>query len=482
MFEIVQKNNHPNNGAKIKVVGVGGGGGNIVSTMIEQGVKFVDFMVANTDMQALQSHPSKIKIQLGGELTKGLGAGANPEIGREAAMESYSDLRSQLEGADMVFITAGMGGGTGTGAAPIVAKAAKEADALTIGVVTLPFQFEGKRRKEQAHQGIYDLKQQVDTLIVVPNEKLIALASENLSLVDSFKKVDEILLRAVRSVADLINVHGLINLDFSDICTIMRNRGTAIMGIGEGYGAHRSMEAARAAMVSPLLENIDIDGARGIILSMMGPSDLSLKEVNDAATLITERTHEDAEIVFGAVIDPNMKEGQVRITLIATGFLSEKESKSKFSTSSKIASTPSTSSTSTGSIGINNIATSSSVPTQPSPKNNSNRLNLSYSYPKQKEQNTFQKRQAPLTPLKKNPNLNPQENTSLKTANEHKVAAEESKIGALFTSPFKSRSLSSGFFKHRSESQRPVDGTSKDDLEVPAFMRQPLSDNQDESN
>ena len=331
MFEIIHKNGsgqarNTSSGAKIKVIGVGGGGGNIVSTMIEQGVKFVEFLVANTDMQAIQAHTATTKIQLGADLTKGLGAGANPEIGKESALESYNEIRSHLEGTDMVFITAGMGGGTGTGAAPLIAKAAKEVDVLTIGVVTLPFRFEGKRRREQAYEGIRELQQQVDTLIVIPNEKLISLANENLTLMESFKKVDEILLRAVRSVADLINVHGLINLDFSDICTVMRNRGTAIMGVGEGCGAHRTLEAARSAMASPLLEKVDIQGAKGIILSIMGPADLSLKEVNDAATLITDRTHEDAEIVFGAVIDPEMKEGKVKVTLIATGLVLREES------------------------------------------------------------------------------------------------------------------------------------------------------------
>ena len=347
MFEIVHKNNpgqrgsgrsagSSGSGAKIKVIGVGGGGGNIVSTMIEQGVKFVEFLVANTDMQALQSHAATTKIQLGADLTKGLGAGANPEIGKEAAIESYNELRSHLEGTDMVFITAGMGGGTGTGAAPLVAKAAKEVDALTIGVVTLPFRFEGKRRREQAYDGIKELQQQVDTLIIIPNEKLISLANESLTLMESFKKVDEILLQAVRSVADLINVHGLINLDFSDIRTVMHSRGTAIMGVGEGCGAHRTLEAARSAMISPLLEKVDIHGAKGIILSIMGPADLSLKEVNDAATLIMDRTHEDAEIVFGAVIDPQMKDGQVKVTLIATGLLLEEKKHPKPSLSQEI--------------------------------------------------------------------------------------------------------------------------------------------------
>jgi cell division protein FtsZ len=306
-------------GATIKLIGVGGGGNNAVTTMIEGGLTGVEFVVANTDIQALDAHKAQNKIQLGRELTRGLGAGANPEIGKRAAIESYNDIVEALEGADMVFVTAGMGGGTGTGGAPIVAKIAKELGALTIGVVTKPFSFEGKKRMRHAMQGINELKESVDTLIVIPNQKLLSISHEKTSLIDTFKKADEVLLQAVKGISDLINIRGLINLDFADIRTVMSTQGMAIMGTGSAAGENRAVEAATASISSPLLENISIDGATGIIINVTGGRDLSLHEVNEASTLITEAAHEDAEIIFGAVIDESMGD-EVRVTVIATGF------------------------------------------------------------------------------------------------------------------------------------------------------------------
>ncbi|MGE0631471.1 MAG: cell division protein FtsZ [Pseudobdellovibrionaceae bacterium] len=306
-------------GANIKVVGVGGGGGNAVQTMIEGGMSGAEFIVANTDIQALQHNKASGKIQLGLELTKGLGAGANPDIGRRAAIESYNEIVEKLDGADMVFVTAGMGGGTGTGGAPIVAKIARELGALTIGVVTRPFIFEGKRRMKHADFGLGDLKENVDALIVIPNQKLLAVAGDKTPLIDTFKKADAVLLDAVKGISDLINKRGLINLDFADIRTVMSGKGMAIMGTGYAKGENRAVEAATAAISSPLLENIAIDGATGIIINVTGGPDLSLFEVNEASTLITEAAHEDAEIIFGAVIDESLVD-EVRVTVVATGF------------------------------------------------------------------------------------------------------------------------------------------------------------------
>lgn len=316
MFELEE---NINIGANIKVVGVGGGGSNAVSTMIASEMTGVEFIVANTDIQALNANKAPNKIQLGLDLTKGLGAGANPDVGRRAAIESYNEIVEKIEGSDMVFVTAGMGGGTGTGGAPIVAKIARELGALTIGVVTKPFQFEGKKRTKHAEAGLQELKENVDTLIVIPNQKLLTIAAERTPLLETFKKADEVLLQAVKGISDLINIRGLINLDFADIRTVMSSKGIAIMGTGAARGENRAVEAATAAISSPLLENVKIDGATGIIINVTGGADLSLYEVNEASTLITEAAHEDAEIIFGAVIDDSMGD-EVRVTVIATGF------------------------------------------------------------------------------------------------------------------------------------------------------------------
>jgi cell division protein FtsZ len=305
--------------ARIKVIGVGGGGGNAVNTMIAAGLPGVDFIAANTDAQALKANLAPIKMQLGEKLTRGLGAGGNPEVGRRAAQEDVERLREHLVEADMIFITAGMGGGTGTGAAPIIAKVAKELGSLTVGVVTKPFSFEGKRRMKQADEGMKELKASVDTLIAIPNQRLLSVAGRNSSILETFKKADDVLLQAVRGISDLITVHGLINLDFADVRTIMSEMGMAMMGAAVAQGENRAIEAAQKAISSPLLEDVSIQGARGVLINITGGPDLSLHEVNEAATLIQEEADEDANIIFGAVIDESMGD-EVRITVIATGF------------------------------------------------------------------------------------------------------------------------------------------------------------------
>jgi cell division protein FtsZ len=317
MFELTEVCS--DNSAKIKVIGVGGGGGNAVNTMISYCLRGVDFISANTDAQALGASSSPIKIQIGMQITKGLGAGSNPEIGRQSALESRDEIRPYLEGSDMIFITAGLGGGTGTGAAPIIAEIARECSVLTVAVVTKPFQFEGKKRSMQAEEGIAQLRDAVDTLIVVPNQRLLSLGGRSLSLLEAFKKADDILYQAVKGISDLILVPGLINLDFADVKNIMSNMGMAIMGTGSAGGENRAVEAAQRAISSPLLEDNTIQGARGILLNITGGPDMSLYEVNEASSLIQAEAHEDANIIFGTVIDENMKD-EIRITVIATGF------------------------------------------------------------------------------------------------------------------------------------------------------------------
>ena len=317
MFDIAEENALPL-GAKIKVVGVGGGGCNAVNTMIRSGLTGVEYIVANTDSQALAASMAGTKIQLGGSVTKGLGAGANPEVGRKAAIEDYEKLSEVLDGADMVFVTAGMGGGTGTGAAPVIAKLAREMGALTVGVVTKPFAFEGKRRSRQAEEGIRTLEESVDSLISIPNQRLLQLAGESLSLVETFRAADEVLLNAVQGISDLINNTGLINADFADVATVMTNKGLSLMGTGTASGENRAVTAAKQAISSPLLEDISIDGATGIIINITGGSSLTTFETNQAVTLIMEAVDEDAEIIFGTVIDDEMGE-EIKVTVIATG-------------------------------------------------------------------------------------------------------------------------------------------------------------------
>ncbi len=308
--------------ATIKVVGVGGGGTNAVNRMIEAGLQGIEFIAINTDGQALLRSKADVRLRIGDQLTKGLGAGANPEIGRRAAEESREEIIKVLDKPDMVFITAGMGGGTGTGAAPVIAEIAKEAGALTVGVVTKPFNFEGKVRMAQAEEGIKELKERVDTLITIPNERLFQIVDKRTSVIEAFRFADDVLRQGVQGISDLITITGLINVDFADVKTIMDQAGSALMGIGVARGENRAVEAAKTAVSSPLLET-SIEGAKGIVLNITGSSDLGLFEINEAAAIITEAADPDANIIFGAVIDDKQGD-EIRITVIATGFNKKK--------------------------------------------------------------------------------------------------------------------------------------------------------------
>jgi cell division protein FtsZ len=305
--------------ALMKVVGVGGGGGNAVNRMIDEDLEGVEFISINTDAQALKNSKANLKIQIGKKLTRGLGAGARPEVGRQALEENREEVEKALEGADLVFITAGMGGGTGTGAAPVIGELARGMGALTIAIVTRPFLFEGKKRMRQAEQGLAELKRAVDTMIVVPNERLLSVVGKGTSFKDALKKADEVLLHATQGISDLIRVTGEVNVDFADVRTVMSNRGAALMGTGFGRGENRAVEAAQEAISSPLLDNISIQGAAGVLINITGGMDLNLDEVSVIAGIIQEAAGDEAEIIFGAVHDSSMKE-EVRVTVIATGF------------------------------------------------------------------------------------------------------------------------------------------------------------------
>jgi cell division protein FtsZ len=309
--------------AKIKVIGLGGGGGNAVSRMMAAQFTGVDFIVANTDMQALRASPAPVKIQLGAKLTQGLGAGSNPDVGRNAALEDPETITRLLEGADMVFITAGLGGGTGTGSAPVVASLAKDLGILTIAVVTKPFTFEGRRRMLQAEAGMDALRNVVDTLIAIPNQRLLSVVDRGTPLLEAFKVADTVLQQAVQGISDLILVPGLVNLDFADVRTIMSGMGMAMMGTGVGKGEHRALDAAQKAVASPLLDDTSIEGAKGILINFTGGADLSIHEVEEGARIVQEAAHEEANIIFGAVIDPSLGD-EVRMTVIATGFSEKK--------------------------------------------------------------------------------------------------------------------------------------------------------------
>ena len=328
----IQFHEEVRNQAKIKVIGVGGGGGNAVNRMIDARMEGVEFVTANTDLQALQMSHAPVKIQLGVKLTNGLGAGANPDVGKKGALEDADKIIEALEGADMVFVTAGLGGGTGTGAAPIIASLASEMGALTVGVVTKPFAFEGKRRLQQAEKGLAELIDAVDTMIVIPNEKLLAVA-QNAGFFESFRVADDILRQAVQGISDIITIPGIINRDFADVKAIMAGMGFAVMGTATAKGERRAVQAAQAAIASPLLEAGAIDGARGILINITGSSSLRLSEVNEASTIIQSASHEDANIIFGAVLDEKMKE-EVKITVIATGFRTLERSEQRVSAAS----------------------------------------------------------------------------------------------------------------------------------------------------
>jgi cell division protein FtsZ len=309
--------------AKIKVIGLGGGGGNAVSRMMAAQFTGVDFIVANTDLQALRASPAPVRIQLGAKLTQGLGAGSNPEVGRGAALEDPEQITKLLEGADMVFITAGLGGGTGTGAAPVVASLAKDLGILTVAVVTKPFTFEGRKRMVQAEAGLESLRSVVDTLIAIPNQRLLSVVDRGTPLLDAFRVADSVLQQAVQGISDLILVPGLVNLDFADVRTIMSGMGLAMMGTGVGRGEHRALDAAQKAVASPLLDDTSIEGARGILINFTGGRDLSIHEVEEAARIVQEAAHEEANIIFGAVLDESLAD-EVRMTVIATGFSEKK--------------------------------------------------------------------------------------------------------------------------------------------------------------
>ena len=309
----------PEAGARIKVIGVGGGGSNAVNRMVRVGLDGVQFIVANTDLQALKQNAAQIKIQIGSKLTKGLGAGADPNVGRSAALEDTDQIIQALDGADMIFVTTGLGGGTGTGAAPVIASLASELGALTVAVVTKPFKFEGKKRLLQAERGLEALRDCVDTIITIPNDRLLTIIDRATPLTDAFATADDVLRQAIQGISDLIIVPGLVNLDFADVKTIMSGMGLAMMGTGVAEGQDRAIEAARRAISSPLLEGASVNGARGVIINITGGPDLSLVEVSDASTIIQEAADEDANIIFGAVVDPTLK-GKVKITVIATGF------------------------------------------------------------------------------------------------------------------------------------------------------------------
>jgi cell division protein FtsZ len=316
----------PQLGANIKVVGVGGGGGNALNTMVNSSLAGAEFLACNTDTQALLANRATRKVQLGEKLTKGLGAGANPDVGREAALESRDLIEEALAGADMVFVTAGMGGGTGTGAAPVVADIARSIGALTVGVVTKPFTFEGNRRRKQAETGVIELKSSVDALIVIPNQRLLSIADQSMPLTEAFKRADEVLLNAVQGISDMVQVAGLVNVDFADVKTIMANQGMALMGTGRAGGAKRSIEAMQMAISSPLLEDVSIDGALGILVNITGPRDISLQEIDEAMSLIQNAADADVNLIFGALVDEKMKD-EVKITLIATGFQESRAAK-----------------------------------------------------------------------------------------------------------------------------------------------------------
>jgi len=316
---MIEFDENKNLAAKVKIIGIGGGGNNALNTMISYKLTGVEFIAANTDAQALAANLSPIKLQLGASLTKGLGAGANPEIGRKAALEDVDKIRDALKGADMVFITAGLGGGTGTGGAPVVAEVARELGILTVAIVTKPFHFEGKKRMKQAEEGLANLKMTADALITIPNQRLLGLCGKSMTLLDAFKKADEILYHAAKGISDIIVGQGIINLDFADVRTVMSETGMALMGTGIASGENRSVEAAQKAISSPLLEDISIEGAKGLLINITGGENMTLSEINEATSLVQKEAHEDANIIWGLVIDEAMKD-EIRVTVIATGF------------------------------------------------------------------------------------------------------------------------------------------------------------------
>jgi cell division protein FtsZ len=321
---MIEFDENRNLAAKVKIIGIGGGGNNALNTMISYQLSGVDFIAANTDAQALAANMAPNKLQLGENLTKGLGAGANPEVGRKAALEDVEKIREALRGADMVFITAGLGGGTGTGGGPVIAEVARELGALTVAIVTKPFHFEGKKRMKQAEEGLANLKMTADALITIPNQRLLSISGKSMTLIEAFKKADEVLYHAAKGISDIIVGHGIINLDFADVRTVMSETGMALMGTGIASGENRSVEAAQRAISSPLLEDITIEGARGLLINITGGENMTLSEINEATSLVQKEAHEDANVIWGMVVDKAMKE-EIRVTVIATGFGKKEE-------------------------------------------------------------------------------------------------------------------------------------------------------------
>jgi len=327
---MIEFEENKNLAAKVKIIGIGGGGNNALNTMISYRLSGVEFIAANTDAQVLAANLAPIKLQLGASLTKGLGAGANPEVGRKAALEDVDKIRDAMKGADMVFITAGLGGGTGTGGAPVIAEVAREVGALTVAIVTKPFHFEGKKRMKQAEEGLANLRMTADALITIPNQRLLGISGKSMTIIEAFKRADEILYHAAKGISDIIVGHGIVNVDFADVRTVMSETGMALMGTGIAGGENRSVEAAQKAISSPLLEDITIEGARGLLVNITGGQNITLSEVNEAASLIQKEAHEEANIIWGMVIDEVMKE-EMRVTVIATGFGKvEEKSASRF--------------------------------------------------------------------------------------------------------------------------------------------------------
>ena len=324
--DMIEFDENRNLAAKVKIIGIGGGGNNALNTMISYQLSGVDFIAANTDAQALAANMAPNKLQLGENLTKGLGAGANPDVGRKAALEDVEKIREALRGADMVFITAGLGGGTGTGGGPVIAEVARELGALTVAIVTKPFHFEGKKRMKQAEEGLANLKMTADALITIPNQRLLSISGKSMTLIEAFKKADEVLFHAAKGISDIIVGHGIINLDFADVRTVMSETGMALMGTGIASGENRSVEAAQKAISSPLLEDITIEGARGLLINITGGENMTLSEINEATTLVQKEAHEEANVIWGMVVDKAMKE-EIRVTVIATGFGKKEEKK-----------------------------------------------------------------------------------------------------------------------------------------------------------
>jgi cell division protein FtsZ len=323
---MIEFDENKNLAAKVKIIGIGGGGNNALNTMISYQLTGVEFIAANTDAQALAANMAPFKLQLGENLTKGLGAGANPEIGRKAALEDVEKIREALKGSDMVFITAGLGGGTGTGGGPVIAEVAREMGALTVAIITKPFHFEGKKRMKQAEEGLANLRMTADALITIPNQRLLSISGKSMTLLEAFKKADEVLYHAAKGISDIIVGHGIINLDFADVRTVMSETGMALMGTGIASGENRSVEAAQRAISSPLLEDITIEGARGLLINITGGENMTLSEINEATTLVQKEAHEEANVIWGMVVDKAMKE-EIRVTVIATGFGRKEEKK-----------------------------------------------------------------------------------------------------------------------------------------------------------